>query len=320
MSLRIAAAARAAGIRLCLLPVLYSQGGFDEGPPTQPQQRFANDVESYLSLISKAAEQLADDPRQSQGIAFHSLRAVTVDQIRQTLAASSANRLPIHIHVAEQLQEVADCQVAHAARPVQWLLDQCPVNQDWCLIHATHLDANEVAAIARRKATVGLCPTTEANLGDGIFPAIEYLAADGRFGVGTDSHVNTSAAAELRLLEYGQRLTHHQRNLLAPVGSSVGANMYTHAAEQGAKCLGHRAGVIAPGNACDLVALRGSAPQFAGRTNEEILDTFVFANHGGLVADVVVDGQLVVEDGFHPGYHAAAEDYSARMRRWAQQQ
>ena len=319
MSLRISAAAQAAGIRLCLLPVLYSRGGFDGRPLAEQQRRFVHDVDSYLKLLSSLKESSAHDDRLSTGIAFHSLRAVSAEQIRETLAATPTAAMPVHIHIAEQLQEVADCQAAHAARPIEWLLDQCPVDDRWCLIHATHVDSSELQAMAQRKVIVGLCPTTEANLGDGIFPALEFLSVGGKFGVGTDSHVNTSAAAELRLLEYGQRLVHRQRNLLAPVGGSVGASLYADAARNGAQCLGQRAGLIETGYACDLLVLRDNAPQLAGRAEDAILDTLVFAGSDRLIQDVIVGGRLVVENGQHPAHRAAAEDFSARMQRVAKQ-
>ncbi|WP_010222312.1 formimidoylglutamate deiminase, partial [Pseudomonas donghuensis] len=203
LSLRISAAARASGIGLTLLPVLYSHSGFGGQAPNEGQRRFINSTEQYLNLQARLAPLLAEQPAQALGLCFHSLRAVTPEQIAQVLAASD-KACPVHIHIAEQQKEVDDCLAWSGRRPLQWLYENTEVDQRWCLVHATHAEPDEVELMARSRAVAGLCLTTEANLGDGIFPAVDYLARGGRLGIGSDSHVSLSVVEELRWLEYGQ--------------------------------------------------------------------------------------------------------------------
>ncbi|WP_121373881.1 formimidoylglutamate deiminase, partial [Pseudomonas aeruginosa] len=212
LSLRISRAASAAGIGLTLLPVLYSHAGFGGQPASEGQRRFINGSEAYLELLQRLRAPL-DAAGHSLGLCFHSLRAVTPQQIATVLAAGHGD-LPVHIHIAEQQKEVDDCLAWSGRRPLQWLYENVAVDQRWCLVHATHADPAEVAAMARSGAVAGLCLSTEANLGDGIFPATDFLAQGGRLGIGSDSHVSLSVVEELRWLEYGQRLRDRKRNRL----------------------------------------------------------------------------------------------------------
>ncbi len=213
LSRRISAAATQSGIGLTLLPVLYSHAGFGGQTPSDGQRRFIQSTDHYLRLQAQLAPLLAAQPAQGLGLCFHSLRAVTPGQIAEVLAASDG-KCPVHIHIAEQQREVDDCLAWSGLRPLQWLYEHVAVDERWCLVHATHAQPDEVTAMARSGAVAGLCLTTEANLGDGIFPATDYLAQGGRLGIGSDSHVSLSVVEELRWLEYGQRLRDQRRNRL----------------------------------------------------------------------------------------------------------
>jgi formimidoylglutamate deiminase len=305
MSHRVIAAARAAGIAITHLPVLYAFGGFGARAPAAGQARFVNDTEGYAGLVAGLHAHYAGSTDVRIGAAFHSLRAVDpamLDATRAALAGIDA-KAPIHIHIAEQQREVQDCIAWSGRRPVAWLLDHAQVDGRWCLVHATHLDEQEVARLAASGAVAGLCPTTEANLGDGIFPADTYLggASPGRIGIGSDSHMAVSVAEELRLLEYGQRLTRNRRAALATEGQpSPGARIFTEAAEGGAQALGLDAGRIAPGCRADLVVLDPEHPALWNKAPAQALDAWIFAGDSACVRDVMVGGEWRVRDRVHP--------------------
>jgi formimidoylglutamate deiminase len=296
ISLRLVAAARRAGIGLTLLPVLYRHGGFGAGAPRADQRRFLNDVDGLLRIVARlhAAGVVV-------GAAPHSLRAVAPSDLAALLDGLAAidPAAPVHIHVAEQEQEVADCVAWCGARPVQWLLDHAPVDARWCLVHATHLDAAEAAAVARSGAVVGLCPSTEANLGDGLFDAARHLEAGGRWGIGSDSHASVDAAEELRLLEYGQRLVQRRRNVLvAPPHVQVADALWLGAVAGGAQASGRAIAGLAVGQQADMVVLADGS--LAGLTPAQALAGFVFANHRrDVVSDVWVGGVPRVQNGRH---------------------
>src|SRR5579863_7680035 len=277
LSHRIKAAARDTGIGLTLLPVLYRHAQFGGAAPSEGQRRFILSLDEYADLCAAAGD----------GIAPHSLRAVTPDELASAVAIAGAR--PIHIHVAEQEKEVADCLAWSGARPVAWLLDHAPVDARWCLVHATHIDATERQRLARTSAVVGLCQTTEANLGDGIFPISEYLADGGRFGIGSDSNVSTSPVEELRWLEYIRRLDTRSRNV---------TNVQHHqVVAAGAQALGRNAGTITPGALADLVVLDTEHPALVGRHRDSLLDAWIFSGNITPVRDVMVAGRWVVRDG-----------------------
>lgn len=307
----IARASAATGIGLTLLPVFYAHGNFGAAPPSAGQRRFLNDIDSFAALLNAARGKLSGDA--NIGVAPHSLRAVTPDELTALLAMSPAG--PVHIHAAEQVKEVADCVAWSGARPVEWLLDNAGVDERWCLIHSTHLDANEVPRLAASGAVAGLCPVTEANLGDGIFPAVDYLAAGGRFGVGTDSNVLVDAAQELRALEYSQRLAHRARALLAGEKSPfVGANLFAHAVAGGAQALGVPAG-LAVGHAADIVSLDLDHPSFAGTDDATLLDRWIFAARAGAIECVWRAGVKRVEKGRHVEADAIGTAYRSCIAR-----
>ena len=304
MSHRLIAAAAEAGIAITHLPVLYAYSGFGAKPPNDGQARFIQSGDEYLRLLEGLRQRHRDTADVRIGAAFHSLRAVDPRLIEATLQglASADPSAPIHIHIAEQAQEVADCIAWSGQRPVAWLLDHAAVDARWCLVHATHIDDSERTRLAASGAVAGLCPTTEANLGDGIFPARDYLggARPGRIAIGTDSHVSVSLAEELRLLEYGQRLVAGQRAVLAnDAQPSPGQRMFTAAAEGGAQALGINAGRIAPGARADLVVLDRDHPAMWNKSPQQALDAWIFAGDSGCVRDVMVGGSWRIRERRH---------------------
>ena len=315
---RIVAAARRTGIALTLLPVLYTSSGFGGRAPTPGQRRFVNDPERYARLLEALFSQHGGDGTGLRiGAAPHSLRAVRPAELGDALRALEGldAKAPVHIHVAEQVREVEDCVRWCAERPVEWLLGHAEVDERWCLVHATHLTEAECAGLARSEATVGLCPTTEANLGDGLFPAAAFLAAGGRFGIGSDSHVSVNPREELRWLEYGQRLVHRRRALLAsPDTPSVGRTLYERAARDGARALGQPAGALAPGRRADLVTIDDALPALEGREGDELLDALVFAGNVNPVRDVMVGGHWQVREGRHPERDAIRRRFGGTLR------
>ncbi|MFN3723449.1 MAG: formimidoylglutamate deiminase [Paracoccaceae bacterium] len=291
MSARIFAAAGDSGISLTHLPVFYAHGGFGPEPAGGGQRRFLHDPDGFARLVQSCDTMTR--PQDRVGMAPHSLRAATMGQITE-LAKAFPDR-PIHIHIAEQVQEVNDCLAFSGQRPVQSLLAQAPVGPDWCLIHATHLTRAEAQGIAASGAVVGLCPITEANLGDGIFPAREFLAAGGRFGLGTDSNVQITAAGEASMLEYTQRLSLRARNVCADTGST-GARLFHVAALGGAQALGAPAPLITSGAPADLVALHD--PMALDMADDRLLDRWIFGRNVR-VTDVWAAGNHLVRDGRH---------------------
>ncbi len=307
MSARIAAAAEQTGIGLTLLPVFYAHGGFAGQPPGSGQRRFLNDIERFARLLEGARRAVAGLDDAVVGVAPHSLRAVTPEQLREVVALAADG--PIHIHAAEQIREVQECLAWSGQRPVEWLLNHAGVGARWCLVHATHMTPEETTRLAQSGAVVGLCPITEANLGDGVFPARDYLHSGGSFGIGSDSNVRIDAAEELRLLEYGQRLEYRERNVLAPAqGSSTGRTLFDVAVRGGAQALGIPAG-LQPGAPADLIALDSSHPVLCGRRGDALLDSWIFAGCGRLVRSVWRRGVRVVTNGRHHRREAVAERY-----------
>jgi formimidoylglutamate deiminase len=295
MAERITAAADCSGIGLTLLPVFYAHSTFGGAAPNPGQRRFINDLDRYQKLLEASERVVARRAAATVGVAPHSLRAVTPDE----LAAVAAMRpgAPVHIHAAEQVKEVEDCLAWSGARPVEWLLGHADIDTHWCLIHATHMTPEETRRLAASGAVAGLCPVTEANLGDGIFNGADFISAGGAFGVGSDSNIEISAAAELRQLEYAQRLKRRERNVLNR-GGSTGRFLYEHAVFGGARALAAGPAGIAVGASADLVTLDTQHPGAAGRERDELLDSWIFGGHR-LVDCVFVRGAKLVEGGRH---------------------
>lgn len=316
MSLQVIEAARRAGIGITHLPVLYARGGFGGEPLAPAQVRFASDAVSVLRIVEILRARYADNSEVRIGLAPHSLRAVAPEALREAVSElhGADTGAPVHIHVAEQTREVDACVAATGARPVQWLLDHAGIDRRWCLVHATHMNDEEIERLARSGAVAGLCPTTEANLGDGLFPLSRYLAASGHFGVGTDSHVSRDAAEELRWLEYGQRLRDQRRNIAASTDTpSVGGTLWRNALAGGARALARPVGALAAGRRADLIVLDGNHIDLASRNGDALLDGLIFSGAFGLVRDVMVGGHWRVRDGCHHDQAAIEADYRAAI-------
>jgi formimidoylglutamate deiminase len=312
---RIVAAAQTAGIGLTLLPVFYAHGDFGGAPPKPAQRRFVTSLDAFARMIEDCAALLSKDG--ALGIAPHSLRAVTPEELAHLIELRPAG--PIHIHAAEQTKEVEDSVAALGARPVEWLLDNAPVSERWCLIHATQVSETECARLAASRAVAGLCPVTEANLGDGIFPAAPYLAANGRFGLGTDSNILIDAAAELRALEYSQRLQRRGRNLLANADQPhVGRTIFDAALAGGAQALGVESG-LALGAPADVVSFDPDHPTIADRPGDLLLDGWIFAARVAPIDCVWRGGVRVVSSGRHHACEAVADRYRRSIRKLLQQ-
>lgn len=309
---RILAAAGASGIGLTLLPVLYQSSNFGARPPTQGQRRFVMTTERFNALVERLVRRHGRDRQVRIGVAPHSLRAVPPNALEESTTALTGldETAPIHIHVAEQTKEVDDCLAWSGKRPVEWLLEHATIDRRWCLVHCTHINDAETRALAASGAVAGLCPTTEANLGDGLFPLPGYFAAGGRFAIGTDSNVATSPVEELRWLEYAQRLFHRARNLTEKtIGASTGAFLFHGALAGGTQASGRPVGAIAVGRRADVVALDSEHPALAGRHGDQILDSWIFSGNSTPVRDVMVGGQWLVRDGTHVHEEQAAAAY-----------
>jgi len=309
----IVSAAQASGIRLTYVPVLYERAGFDQPQPTADQQRFASSIDDFLAHYERVKKLAAE--RFTVGIGVHSLRAVSADSLAKIAAVAAADNAPMHIHIAEQQREVEQCVDVHGARPVEWLLSQCDVNEQWCLVHATHIDETEIAAIAACGAVVCLCPSTEANLGDGLFPLQKFLQAGGQIAIGSDSHVSINPFEELRWLEYGQRLVAQQRNIAAIRRNQTGRSLFELAGEGGALATGQAGASIRVGDNADLILLDDDSPMLAGHGTRSLLDALVFSGFTLPIDRVMVRGEWQVIDGrhrdaaeAHAGYLATARD------------
>jgi formimidoylglutamate deiminase len=314
MALRHLAAARATGIGITLLPSLYRHGGIFGRDPAPGQRRFLNDLDGYWRIVDGIGAAIAGDPQAGLGLAPHSLRAVTPAMLAECARFAG----PIHIHAAEQRREVEECRAATGARPVEWLLANLPVDARWCLIHCTHMTQAEAAGLARSGAVAGLCPSTEASLGDGIFDLPFYLKGGGRLGFGTDSHVGTSPRDEMRQLETSQRLALQRRSVAtAEARPHPGRNLLEAAVAGGAQASGRPVAGIAAGQRCDLVVLDTEHPALCGRSGDELLDAWVFSGQQNPVREVVAGGRKVVRDGRHVGAPAIAARFRAAMRRLA---
>jgi formimidoylglutamate deiminase len=310
LAARIAAAAQDAGIGLTLLPVFYAHGNFGAAPPGALQRRFVNDLDRFARLLEACRHAVQALECARVGVAPHSLRAVTAQELGALV--SLAPKAPLHLHIAEQMKEVNDCIAWCGTRPVEWLLDHQPVDERWCLVHATHVNAEEVHRLAASAAVAGLCPITEANLGDGIFPATEYLGADGAYAIGSDSNVRIDAAEELRTLEYAQRLIHRRRNVLAHgLEHSTGRRLLEAAVAGGAQALGcERRGLVAGADA-DIVSLDATHDSLLCRRGDALLDSWIFAARSPAIDCVWRYGRKVVSG----GRHIRRDAITARYRR-----
>jgi formimidoylglutamate deiminase len=315
-SRQVIAAANHTGMGITMLPVLYSYADFNDLVLRDDQRRFNTNVEQILQIIQSLENQRCDQVE--VGVAPHSLRAASTVQISELVASLPAGR-PIHIHIAEQMREVNACIAATGKRPVELLFDTQNVDERWCLVHATHLNKSEVASMAASKSVAGICTSTEGNLGDGFFDLPDYIAANGRFGVGTDSHASQSLVEELRWLEYGQRLHSQGRNIASVAGQRrVGDFLWQRCLEGGAQATGRRVGKFAVGARADMLIFDDQHPNLQDLPVQDLLNTVIFASNDNMIRDVYVGGQLVVEGGRHRNQSKIQSDYAACMRQLRQ--
>ena len=304
-------AARDSGIRLIYVPVLYERAGFDRPAPEARQRRFAMEVESFLAHHERAAG--AASGRVTVGIGAHSLRAVSEASLHQVAARAAASGAPLHLHIAEQRRELVDCLRACGVRPVRWLLDRFDVDEAWCLVHATHVNDGETHDLAASGAVVCLCPSTEGNLGDGLFPLERFLRAGGRMAIGSDSQATINPFEELRWLEYGQRLASESRNVAAVEDPHVGRELFRRALAGGAQAAGQARFGLAPGAPADLVVLDAEDPMLAGHGPATLLDALLFSGHRVPIERVMVHGEWKVMDGEHVDRVPTARDFAAAL-------
>jgi formimidoylglutamate deiminase len=312
MAEAIAAAAAQTGIGLTLLPVLYAHSGFGGATPLESQRRFINDLDGFSRLLQASSEVLSTLSDAMLGVAPHSLRAVTPEELRAVVRMTDG---PVHIHIAEQVREVEDCLAWSGARPVDLLFDTVEVDPRWCLVHATHMTLAETQRLAASGAVAGLCPITEANLGDGVFPGSAYQEASGVWGVGSDSNVLIDAAQELRMLEYSQRLIERSRNVMAdPGGGSTGSALFRAALSGGGQATGGQGSGLAVGQVADLIAV--AAPEgLSAPTEDYALDNWIIASRGGAVEAVWRRGEAVVRDGRHVSRDRITKAYAQVLTR-----
>lgn len=312
MAAAIAVAARESGIGLTLLPVFYAHSGFGGMPPDTAQRRFVTTLDQFDRLLEGCRRAIAPNPASVLGVAAHSLRAVTPEQLSKV--AGLRTGAPFHIHVAEQAKEVADCLNWSGRRPVEWLLEAQDIDARWCLVHATHMTPAETENLSRTGAVAGLCPITEANLGDGVFPCAPFADAGGHFGVGSDSNVLIGVADELRQLEYSQRLFHRTRTIMAAPNGSTGSALFHRALAGGARATGQPPPVIRVGAPADLVSLDADHPALVGCAPAAILDAWIFGASRPAIDSVWVGGVLQVKAGCHRRREQVYRRFAAAVR------
>jgi formimidoylglutamate deiminase len=304
-------AAHDSGIRLVYVPVLYERAGFHDDQPAEQQHSFAMSVGEFLAHHARASE--ATNPTLTVALGAHSLRAVSHESMVEIARAAKAAHAPLHLHIAEQQREVDQCMGANGRRPVRWLLENFDVDNSWCLVHATHMDFDETRALAESGAVVALCPSTEANLGDGLFPLHDYLENDGRMAIGSDSHISINPFEELRWLEYGQRLATRTRNVASLRDSHVGSELFLRALEGGAIATGQNTAGLQAEAPADLVALSGDDPMLAGHSDSSRLDALVFSGYPLPIERVMVNGEWCVRDGMHVRRDDARDAYATAV-------
>ncbi|MGB5624483.1 MAG: formimidoylglutamate deiminase [Woeseiaceae bacterium] len=305
-------AATDSGIRLTYVPVLYERAGFDDPEPDAHQRNFAMTLDAFLAHHKRAADYKSESF--GIGIGAHSLRAVSRESLAAIAQVADDQNAPMHLHIAEQQREVDQCMSAYGRRPVRWLLENHEVSEGWCLVHATHMDFEETTALAQSGAVVALCPSTEANLGDGLFPLHDFLQEGGRIAIGSDSHISVNPFEELRWLEYGQRLATRSRNVVSLRDSHVGRELFSRALEGGASALGQKTIGLAKGAPADLVVLSDDDPMLAGHNDESRLDALVFSGYPLPVERVMVNGDWRVVDAMHVDRNRTRAEYAAIMQ------
>ena len=319
MSLQTLDAAQQVGIGITNLPVHYQYAGFGNQPISAQQARFYTKPDSYLRIFETLEKVTEDTPNANVGIAGHSLRATNKESFNDILNNIAASNIPVHMHIAEQVKEVNDCVKWSGSRPVDYCLDNFNVNTNWCLVHATHMNESETTRLANSGAVAGICPSTEANLGDGFFNASQYLDAGGKLGIGSDSHISTSPVEELRWFEYGQRLLHKSRNQLSGSANlSTGRHLFGIAARGGAQACGIHSGTIKVGQRADFILLDTDHPILVNRSSDQLLDSWIFSGNTNSVSDVYVGGKHVISDCQHIHQERINQQFRIAMRELVQ--
>jgi len=308
----IVQAATDSGIRLTYVPVLYERAGFDDPEPAEHQRNFAMSLDEFLAHHTRAADYGSESV--NIGIGAHSLRAVSYESLAEIARVAADTDAPMHLHIAEQQREVDQCMAAYGRRPVRWLLENLDVGERWCLVHATHMDFDETAALAGSGAVAVLCPSTEANLGDGLFPLHHFLEEGGHIAIGSDSHVSINPFEELRWLEYGQRLATQSRNVVSLRHSHVGSELFARVLEGGATAGGQATVGLAKGGSADLVVLSDDDPMLAGHGDASRLDALVFSGYPLPVERVMVNGDWRVVDAVHIDRTRARAEYAKTLK------
>lgn len=303
------------GIRMTYVPVHYERAGFSAAQPTAAQQHFCLPIEEFLQHVSDTqTSEVAKRHGIKVGIGAHSLRAVAADSLAAIADRAADQNMPMHIHVAEQTREIDDCMSHYGRRPVRWLLENFPVDAGWSLVHATHMDKEEVAALAESNAIAVLCPSTEANLGDGLFPLQPFLADGGRIAIGSDSHISINPFEELRWLEYGQRLVARMRNVVSLRGSHVGSELFVRALQGGGISSGQGSGELRVGGRADFIVLNAEDPMLLGHDDESRLDALVFSGYPLPVERAMVNGVWQLRDAEHRNREEIVSRFGATMQ------
>tara|TARA_Y100000739_G_C20591336_1_gene458036 strand:+ start:81 stop:1262 length:1182 start_codon:yes stop_codon:yes gene_type:complete len=314
MSDRILSATNKTGIGLTILPVLYQYGGCDLRPLEEGQKRFGNDIDSYEKLFCKVSESLKFNSKDTRiGVAPHSLRAVHQDNLKDLKELAGSK--PIHMHLAEQVAEVEEVKNSWGARPVEWVLNHLDINEQWCMIHCTQMESQEVIGLAKSGAIAGLCPMTESSLGDGIFEGTEWFKHTGSIAIGSDSNIRISLSEELRTLEYSQRLRDKSRSALATEDKSTGRRLFEEVYKGGAQAAGRKTGAIEKGYYADLLALNTSHIDLFGRENDTLLDSFIFSGNDSLISDVWSAGRHLVKEGKHILHNEITNSYRTATKK-----
>ena len=306
----IAEAADDVGIRLTYLPILYERAGFGQSNLNKVQRLFKLTLDDYVDHFRYALE--SPGSHISVGLGLHSLRAVSEPSVAQVANLAQVEGCPVHIHIAEQTAEVDECIATHGARPIQWLLENIEVDDNWCLVHATHADVKELTSLANSTAVICLCPTTEGNLGDGIFPIKVWSTLGGGLAIGSDSQISVNPFEELRWVEYGHRLLFRTRNVIADKpDTQTGELLFRDAVAGGNQACGDTRIPLETGSTADLITLKEDGPTLAGHCSKTIFDALVFSGTHHTIDRVMVGGTWVVRDGKHIASTTLEKEYAA---------
>lgn len=312
---RLIAAAEKAGINITLVPMFYQQGGFGQNPQERQRRFISKTTEDYYQLLAASEKATKNYIGASIGHGIHSLRAVKSEDIKEVLNDKNLNG-PFHIHISEQLKEIEDSIAYQTKRPVQWLLDNTEVNDNYHLVHATHLDEEEIKGIAISGAHVVLCPSTEGNLGDGLFPLRKFQGLGGRWSIGTDSHIGINPCEELRLLDYGQRLTTHMRNtFISQNQNDSGAYCVHQALIAGRAAMGNaNRSYFEVGQPLDAVVYKSSVPLLASASKENLLSTIIYASDTTWNLGTIIRGNWVVKDQVHNASESISQKFVSTIK------